>query len=79
MKDRVQAPGGSVANTLAGLGNLGLKTGFIGRVSDDALGHFYAKSMEEGGTALVNPPVAGGDLPTSRSMIFVSLRIRLNE
>lgn len=72
MKDRVQAPGGSVANTLAGLGNLGLKTGFIGRVSDDALGHFYAKSMEEGGTAFVNPPVAGGDLPTSRSMIFVS-------
>lgn len=72
MKDRVQAPGGSVANTLAGLGNLGLKTGFIGRVNDDALGRFYAKSMEEDGTAFVNPPVADGDLPTSRSMIFVS-------
>ncbi|MBC7477190.1 MAG: adenosine kinase, partial [Pseudorhodobacter sp.] len=27
MKNRVQAPGGSVANTLAGLGNLGLTTG----------------------------------------------------
>ena len=27
MKDRVQAPGGSVANTLAGLGNLGLTGG----------------------------------------------------
>ena len=37
MKERVQAPGGSVANTLAGLGNLGLKTGFIGRVHDDAV------------------------------------------
>ncbi|AZQ68985.1 adenosine kinase [Silicimonas algicola] len=72
MKDRVQAPGGSVANTLAGLGNLGLRTGFIGRVHDDALGRFYARSMEEDGTAFVNPPVAGGDLPTSRSMIFVS-------
>ena len=72
MKDRVQAPGGSVANTLAGLGNLGLHTGFIGRVHDDALGRFYARSMEEGGTAFVNPPVTGGDLPTSRSMIFVS-------
>jgi sugar/nucleoside kinase (ribokinase family) len=72
MKDRVQAPGGSVANTLAGLGNLGLKTAFIGRVHDDALGHFYARSMEDNGTDFVNPPVPGGELPTSRSMIFVS-------
>ncbi|MEQ9014742.1 MAG: adenosine kinase [Roseovarius confluentis] len=72
MKERVQAPGGSVANTLAGLGNLGLKTGFIGRVHDDALGRFYAKSMAEDGTDFVNAPVPGGELPTSRSMIFVS-------
>ena len=48
MKDRVQAPGGSVANTLAGLGNLGLTTAFIGRVHDDALGRFYATSMAAG-------------------------------
>ena len=72
MTERVQAPGGSVANTLAGLGNLGLSTGFIGRVHDDALGRFYASHMAEGGTDFVNAPVAGGDLPTSRSMIFVS-------
>ncbi len=72
MRERVQAPGGSVANTLAGLGNLGLRTGFIGRVHDDALGRFYAQSMAEGGTDFVNPPVPGGELPTSRSMIFVS-------
>jgi sugar/nucleoside kinase (ribokinase family) len=72
MSNRVQTPGGSVANTLAGLGNLGLKTGFIGRVHDDALGQFYAAEMETDGTAFVNPPVAGGELPTSRSMIFVS-------
>jgi sugar/nucleoside kinase (ribokinase family) len=72
MRDRVQAPGGSVANTLAGLGNLGLTTAFIGRVHDDALGRFYARSMAENGTDFVNMPVPGGDLPTSRSMIFVS-------
>jgi len=72
MTDPVQAPGGSVANTLAGLGNLGLTTAFIGRVHDDALGRFYASSMAENGTDFVNPPVAGGELPTSRSMIFVS-------
>lgn len=72
MESRVQAPGGSVANTLAGLGNLGLRTAFIGRVHDDALGRFYAQAMEADGTAFVNPPVPGGELPTSRSMIFVS-------
>lgn len=72
MTDRVQASGGSVANTLAGLGNLGLTTAFIGRVHDDALGRFYARAMADGGTDFVNPPVPGGDLPTSRSMIFVA-------
>ena len=72
MENRRQAPGGSVANTLAGLGNLGLDTAFIGRVRDDALGRFYADEMAKGGTDFVNDPVAGGELPTSRSMIFVS-------
>ncbi|MGQ0611077.1 MAG: adenosine kinase [Paracoccaceae bacterium] len=72
MNDRVQGAGGSVANTLAGLGNLGLRTAFIGRVHDDALGRFYAGAMAEDGTDFVNPPVPGGELPTSRSMIFVS-------
>jgi sugar/nucleoside kinase (ribokinase family) len=67
-----QVPGGSVANTVAGLGNLGLRTAFIGRVNDDALGRFYARSLEEEGSDFPNPPVAGGGLPTSRSMIFVS-------
>ncbi len=31
-------PGGSVANTLAGIGALGLKTAFIGRGAGDPLG-----------------------------------------
>jgi len=72
MEEREQRPGGSVANTLAGLGNLGLTTAFIGRVHDDALGRFYAREMVAGGADFPNPPVAGGELPTSRSMIFVS-------
>ncbi|SFL02488.1 adenosine kinase [Shimia haliotis] len=72
MTNRKQAPGGSVANTLAGLGALGLSTGFIGRVSDDALGQFYASEMQADGTDFVNPLVQGDALPTSRSMIFVS-------
>jgi sugar/nucleoside kinase (ribokinase family) len=72
MRERTEAPGGSVANTLAGLGNLGLTTAFIGRVRDDALGRFYARSMAAEGSDFVNPPVAGATLPTSRSMIFVT-------
>ncbi len=72
MKERTEAPGGSVANTIAGLGNLGLSTAFIGRVRDDALGRFYARSLELEGSAFPNPPVPGANLPTSRSMIFVT-------
>ncbi len=72
MNDRRQAPGGSVANTLAGLGRLGLKTAFMGRVHDDALGRYYAEALAADGTDFVNPPVPNGELPTSRSMIFVS-------
>ena len=71
MSERVEAPGGSVANTLAGIGALGLSTAFIGKVKDDALGRFYAQQMEASGTAFPTPPQAV-DLPTSRSMIFVS-------
>jgi sugar/nucleoside kinase (ribokinase family) len=72
MKERSQAAGGSVANTMAGLGNLGLKTAFIGRVNDDGLGRAYVRDMGAVGTDFPNPPVEGGELPTSRSMIFVS-------
>lgn len=72
MKDRLQTPGGSVANTVAGVGALGLPTAFIGRVRDDALGHFYADAMTDNGIDFVNPPVKNGEVPTSRSMIFVS-------
>lgn len=72
MTERRHAAGGSVANTIAGLGTLGLRTGFMGRVRDDALGKFYAEEMEKEGTAFLNPPVPEGELPTSRTMIFIT-------
>ncbi|MBT8418764.1 MAG: adenosine kinase [Silicimonas sp.] len=71
MDDRTETPGGSVANTIAGLGQLGLSTAFIGKVRNDALGRFYAASLDTSGTAFPNPP-GPADAPTSRSMIFVS-------
>ena len=72
MTDRLQTPGGAVANTIAGVGALGLPTAFIGRVHDDALGRFYAQSMADSGTDFVNAPIPDGELPTSRCMIFVT-------
>lgn len=72
MQNRTQMAGGSVANTIAGLGALGLSAAFIGRVSDDTLGHDYAREMADVGVDFVNAPASDGELPTSRSMIFVS-------
>ena len=72
MDNPKQAPGGSVANTIAGIGALGLKTGFIGKVGTDELGVFYRDTMEENGTDFVNNLSDKSELPTSRSMIFVS-------
>lgn len=72
MAARTEAPGGSVANTVAGAGNLGLRTAFIGRVADDALGRFFAAALAAEGTDFPNLPVLDADLPTSRSMIFVT-------
>ena len=72
MGERLQTPGGAVANTIAGVGALGLNTAFIGRVRDDGLGKFYADAMKASGTDFVNAPVTDGDRPTSRSMIFVT-------
>lgn len=65
-------PGGSVANTLSGIGRLGLRTAFIGRVADDPLGLSYADQTEQAGTCFVNAPVSDADLPTSRCLIFVT-------
>ncbi len=72
MQEHMQTPGGSVANTVAGCGNLGLSTAFIGRVRDDAHGRFYEAALHGEGTDFPNAPVAGGELPTSRTMIFVT-------
>ncbi|MDM7459819.1 MAG: adenosine kinase [Paracoccus sp. (in: a-proteobacteria)] len=68
--------GGSVANTLAGIGGLGLRTAFIGLVADDEVGRLYAHQTEAAGTRFVNAPVVAGrreaDLPSSRTIILVT-------
>ena len=39
--------GGSVANSIVGLSQLGNKVGFIGKVNDDELGRKYLKGLEK--------------------------------
>ena len=39
--------GGSVANSIVGLSQLGNKTGFIGKVSDDSLGENYENGLKK--------------------------------
>ena len=39
--------GGSVANSIVGLAQLGNKVGFIGKVSDDDLGNKYEKGLQK--------------------------------
>jgi fructokinase len=44
-----KAPGGAPANVAAGLAKLGVSSGFIGKVGDDAFGHFLADTLLEAG------------------------------
>jgi len=41
-----RASGGSAANTIHGLANLGIKTGFVGTVGNDDMGKFFKKDMQ---------------------------------
>lgn len=44
-------PGGSAANTMAGIANLGGKSAFIGKVGNDAQGDLYIEETEKEGVA----------------------------
>ena len=44
--EKKMVTGGSVANTIRGLSNLGLQTGFIGKIGNDEIGKFFKKEIE---------------------------------
>lgn len=44
-----KAAGGAPGNVAVGLQQLGINTGFIGKVGDDAFGHFLVKSLSDKG------------------------------
>jgi ribokinase len=55
-----EQPGGSAANTIAALARLGIKTGFIGRVGDDADGAYLRFEMAKEGVDTRGIEVARG-------------------
>jgi len=65
--------GGSAANTIAGLGTLGIKTAFVGKVKDDQLGRVFAHDIRAQGADFDTPMVGAENADeTGRSMILVS-------
>lgn len=64
-------PGGSAANTIAGIASLGASGAYIGRVHDDWLGEGFASGTKTIGVHYETPFAKGG-APTARSVILVT-------
>ena len=62
----LETSGGSAANTLAGIAQLGSRAGFIGRVRDDQLGAIFAHDIRSVGARFETPAATTG-ASTARS------------
>ncbi|MEX1317606.1 MAG: adenosine kinase [Synechococcaceae cyanobacterium] len=67
----LEASGGSAANTLAGIAQLGGRAGFIGRVRDDQLGGIFSHDIRAVGAHYETPPATAG-ASTARCLILVT-------
>ncbi len=67
----VEMSGGSVANTIAGLANLGGNAAFIGRVADDQLGRIFIHDLQTLGVDVRLSPFDDG-AATARSHILIT-------
>ena len=67
----IQKSGGSVANSLACISQLGGKAAFIGRVRDDKPGEIFREEISSTGTIFKTPPSSIGP-STARCLIFVT-------
>ncbi len=66
---RRQTSGGSAANTIHGLANLGMETGFVGKIGNDNLGKFFEQDLKDNH---ITPVMFHGLEETGRSISFVS-------
>lgn len=71
MSEVIAISGGSAANTIAGLSELGGKGGFIGRVRDDELGRTFIEDLKSLSVEYTNIPASNGP-PTGRCLIIVT-------
>jgi fructokinase len=67
----LETSGGSAANTLAGIAQLGGRAGFIGRVRDDQLGAIFAHDIRSVGARFDTPAASAGP-STARCLILVT-------
>lgn len=68
---KVTAPGGSVANSIAGLALLGGRSALLGRTRDDEVGRAYAQGLRDTGIHFETAAAKDG-AGTGRCLIFVS-------
>jgi sugar/nucleoside kinase (ribokinase family) len=66
-----ETSGGSVANTMVGIAQLGGRTGFIGRVRDDQLGVIFSHDIRAVGARFETPAATSG-ATTARCLIYVT-------
>ena len=64
-----RASGGSAANTMSGLAQLGVEAGFVSKVGKDEVGQFFEKQMTD---THVKPLMLKSDTPSGRVMAFVT-------
>ena len=61
--------GGSAANTITGTAIFGMKSGFIGKIGDDDLGHLYKSDQEQYG---IRSTLLKGVNSSGRAMVFIT-------
>jgi sugar/nucleoside kinase (ribokinase family) len=61
--------GGSAANTIHGLANLGVETGFIGKIGTDEMGKVFLDDMVSAG---INAHLSQGNTATGRAIALIS-------
>ncbi|MFK7820425.1 MAG: adenosine kinase [Planctomycetaceae bacterium] len=61
--------GGSAANTIMGVVDLGGKAAYVGKVAQDPIGKFFLQDMRDRGVVIEVPPSAEGDSGTSVILI----------
>ncbi|UAL10681.1 adenosine kinase [Caulobacter segnis] len=67
----IEASGGSVANTMAGIASFGAKAAYIGKVADDQLGRVFRHDMKAIGCTFTTPSLAEGPA-TAQCLINVT-------